>query len=51
MSDKSWVPYNGKSTMAARVIEALVVAAVVAGLTLWGNSKIYEAKFDNLCAH
>lgn len=50
MTAKDIIPYNGKSTTISRVIEALIVAAIVAGISLYGNYKIIETKLDSLCS-
>lgn len=49
MSEKGWVPFNGKSTTVSRVIEALVVAAIVGGITVYGSSKVMDVRMDQLC--
>ena len=42
-------PFNGHTIMVMRIIEALVIAFIVAGISLWGNSRAMEAEFKNLC--
>jgi len=48
---KNWKPFNSvQSTVASRVLEALIVAAVVAGITLYGNYRVIDIQITNLCA-
>lgn len=49
MSEKGWVPYNGKSTTISRVIESLIVAGIVGAISVWGMSLRLETKMQNLC--
>lgn len=46
----SWKPYNGRSSSISRIIEALVVAAIVGGLSVWGNSRVVDARLEMICA-
>jgi len=33
-----------------RIVEAIVIGAIVTGVSVWANSKVLEVKMDNLCA-
>ena len=45
---KSWMPFNGATTPVSRIIETLILAGIFAGITLWGNSRIMDAKIENM---
>ena len=47
--DPKWKLFNGSSVMITRIIEALIIAAVVGGVSVWGNSKVMDIKMEHLC--
>ena len=49
-NEKGWVPFNGKTSTLARIIEALVVAAIVGGISVYGNSRVIDVRLDQICA-
>jgi outer membrane murein-binding lipoprotein Lpp len=47
----SMTPFNGKSNMIGRILEAIVVAAIVGAITLYGNYKVIDSKINDLCVN
>lgn len=40
---------NGVKAIWVRVIEMLIMSAIVGGVTMFGNSQVMSAKMENLC--
>ncbi len=49
MSEKGFIPFNGKTSSFTRVVEALIVAGIVGGLSIWGNSRVVDVKLEAIC--
>jgi len=50
MADEESISGNGSTRkVVTRILETLVMAAIVGGLTVWGNSKIMEVKLEHMC--